>query len=84
MPPRDCNQAKMWESAIEKAINLFWVMSFIVGGVVGAAGVLLTATLIGALAAAGVALGTGIALGLIYNKLAEMLTNVQNWIANNC
>lgn len=84
MPPKNCNDARQKQRTLEKAIDLFWVLSFLIGAVVGAVSILLTSTVIGALAAVGIVVVSGIGMAALYRKLSKGLQKVKDWIAKNC
>ena len=84
MPPIDCNDARRKERALDKAVDLFWVMSFVVGIVVGVVGIVLTSTVIGALAAVGIVVVAGVGMAVLYKKLTDGLRKVRDWISQNC
>ncbi len=84
MPPKNCNDAQKKKEAIEKAIDHFWVISFIVGIAVGVVDILLTSTLAGALAAVGITIVAGVGLAVIYRKLSDALRKIKDWISKHC
>jgi hypothetical protein len=84
MAPANCKDAQKSKRILEKAIDLFWVLSFIVGAVVGAVDLLLTASVAGVLAAVGITVVAGVGMAVIYKKLSDGLRKVNDWIAQHC
>lgn len=85
MAPRNCNEARVQLRNLERAIDLFWVLSFLIGGVVGIVSLGLTATVLGTLAAIGITAGTALTLAYVYRRLSKGARDLRQWMAdNNC
>lgn len=85
MAPRNCNEARRQLRNLERAIDLFWVLSFLIGGVVGIISLGLTATVLGTLAAIGITAASAVTLAYIYRRLSKAASDLRQWMAdNNC
>ena len=85
MAPRNSNEARRLLRNLDRAIDLFWVLSFLVGGVVGILSLGLAATVLGTLAAIGITAASAVTLAYIYRRLSKAASDLRQWmVEHNC